>query len=66
MQKNVNNLNTFLANICEMLDIIAISETKVTYGQTLVNVNINGYDFIHCDSTKASEVMIYIKQTLPH
>ena len=50
-----------------MPDIIAISETKITYGQILVNVDINGYDFIHCDSTtKAGGVGIYIKKTLPY
>ena len=50
-----------------MPDIIAIYETKITYGQTLVNVNIDGYDSIHCDSTtKAGGVGIYIKQTLSY
>ena len=50
-----------------MPDIIAISETKITYGQILVNVDINGYEFIHCDSTtKAGGVGIYIKKTLPY
>ena len=66
LQKNTDNLTTFLANISEMPDIIAFSETKITYGQTLVNVNTNGYDFIQCDSTtKADGVGIYIKQALP-
>ena len=58
-------LTTFLANISEMPDIIAISETKITNGQILVNVDINGYDFIHCDSTtKAGGVGIYIKKNV--
>ena len=65
LQKNIDNLTTFLANISEMPDIIAISETKITYGQILVNVDINGYDFIHCDSTtKAGGVGIYIKKNV--
>ena len=50
-----------------MPNIIAISETKITYGQILVNVDINGYDFIRCDSTtKAGGVGIYVKKTLPY
>ena len=50
-----------------MPDIIAISETKITYGQILVNVDINGYDFIHCNSTtKADGIGIYIKKSLPY
>ena len=50
-----------------MPDIIAISETKITNGQILVNVDINGYDFIHCNSsTKAGGVGIYIKKMLPY
>ena len=66
-KKNIDNLTTFLANISEMPDIIAISETKITNGQILVNVDINGYDFIHCNSTtKAGGVRIYIKKTLPY
>ena len=67
LQKNIDNLTTFLANISEMPDIIAISESKITNGQILVNFDINGYDFIHCDSTtKAGGVGIYIKKTLPY
>ena len=48
-----------------MPDIIAISETKITYSQILVNVDINGYDFIHCNSTtNAGGVGIYIKKNV--
>ena len=33
----------------------------------MVNVDITGYDFIHCDSiTKAGEIGFYVKQTLPY
>ena len=50
-----------------MPDIIAASKTKITYGQLIVNVDITGYDFIHCDSiTKAGGVGFYVKQTLPY
>ena len=54
LQKNIDKLITLLANLSETPDIIAISETKITYGQPIVNVDITGHDFIHCDSiTKA-------------
>ena len=60
-------LITLLANFSETLDIIAISETKITYGQPIVNVDITEYDFIYCDSiTKAGGVGFYVKQTLPY
>ena len=56
-----------MANNSEIPDTIAIFETKITYDQTLVNVDINEYDFIHCNgTTKAGGVRIYIKQTLPY
>ena len=38
LQKNIDKLITLLANLSETPDIIAISETKITYGQPIVNV----------------------------
>ena len=67
LQKNIDKLTTLLANLFETPDIIAISETKITYGQLMVNVHISGYNFIHCDSiTKAGGVGFYVEQTLPY
>ena len=67
LQKNIDKLITLLATFSEAPDIIAISETKLTYDQPLVNVDITGYDFIHRTSiTKAGEVDIYIKQNLSY
>ena len=67
LQKNIDKLTTLLANVSETPDIIAISETKITYVQPIVNVDITEYDFIHCDSiTKAGWVGFYVKQTLPY
>ena len=66
LQKNIDKPITVLANLSETPDIIAISETKITYGQPIVNVDITEYDFIHCDGiTKAGRVGFYVKQTLP-
>ena len=62
LQKNIDKLITLLANLFEMSDIIAISETKITYGQPIVNVDITVYGFLHCDSiTKADGVGFYVK-----
>ena len=67
LQKNIDKLTTLLANLSETPDIIAISETKITYGQPIVKVDITGYDFIHCDSIKkAGGVGCYVKQTLSY
>ena len=67
LQKNVDKLTTILADFSETPDIIAISETKITYGQLLVNVDIVGYDLIRCNSvTRAGGVGFYIKQNLTY
>ena len=67
LQNNSDKLTTILANFSETPDIIAISKTRITYGPLLVNVDIAGYDFIHCDSlTKARRVGFYNKQSLPY
>ena len=56
-----------MATSSEAPGIIAISETKITYGQPLVNVDITGYDFIHRVSiTKVGGVGFYIKQNLSY
>ena len=67
LQKNIDQLITRLTTFSEAPNIIAISETKLIYGQPLVNVNITGYDFIHRVSiTKARGVGFYIKQSLSY
>ena len=67
VQKNIDNLITLSATFSETPDIIAISETKLTHGQPLVNVDIIGYNFIHCASiTKAGGVGFYVKQNLSY
>ena len=40
LQKNIDKVIALLANLSETPDIIAISETKITYGQPIVNVDI--------------------------
>ena len=56
-----------MATFCKTPHIIAISETKLTYGQPLMNADITGYDFVHCVSiTKAGGVGFYIKQNLSY
>ena len=67
LQKNIDKLITLLATFSEPPDILAISETKLTHGLPLVNVDVTGYDFIHCASiTKAGGVGFYVKQNLSY
>ena len=67
LQKNIDQLITRLTTFSEAPDIIAISKTKLIYGQPLVNVIITGYDFIHrVGITKARWVGFYIKQSLSY
>ena len=43
---------------------MAISETKIIEGKINRNINLDGYNFIHCDSeTRAGGVGLYIKNT---
>ena len=46
-------------------DIITITETKLTKNQIVANIDIEGYNFIHSDSSsKAGGVGLYIKDSL--
>ena len=48
-----------------MPDVIGITETKLISGQTHTKIDINGYTFLHHDTTtKAGGVAFYIKKTL--
>ena len=45
--------------------IIAITETKLAKNQIVVNIDIEGYNFIHSDSSsKTGGVGLYIKDSL--
>ena len=46
-------------------DIIAITKTKLAKNQIVVNIHIDGYNFIHSDSSsRADGVGLYIKDSL--
>ena len=46
-------------------DIIAITETKLAKNQIVVNIDIEGYNFIHSDSSsRAGGVGLYIKDSI--
>ena len=46
-------------------DIIAITETKLAKNKIVVNIDIEGYNFIHSDSSsRAGGVGLYIKDSL--
>ena len=48
-------------------NIIAITETKLTFNQILINSNLDVRIFLHSDSTsKAGGVSLYIEESIPY
>ena len=46
-------------------DVIAITETKLAKNQIVVNIDIEGYNFVHSDSSsRTGGVGLYIKDAL--
>ena len=67
LQKHINELNSVLASFKNQPEIVAISETKIIEGKINRNINLDGYNFIHCDSvTRAGGIGLYIKNTLAY
>ena len=65
LQKNLDKLTNYILQMKKLPDIIAITETKLTKNQIVVNINIEGYNFIHSDSSsRAGGVGLYIKDSL--
>ena len=50
LQKNFDKLTNYILQIKKLPDIIAITETKLAKNQIVVNIDIEGYNFIHSDS----------------
>ena len=67
LQKHIDELNSVLASFKNQPEIVAISENKIIEGKINRNINLDGYNFIHCGSvTRAGGVGLYIKNTLAY
>ena len=65
LQKNIDALITYVLGLERLPDVIGITKTKLISGQTHTKIDINGYTFLHHDTTtKAGGVAFYIKKTL--
>ena len=67
LQKHIDELNSVLASFKNQPEIVAISETKIIERKINRNIDLDGYNFIQCDSvTRAGGVGLYIKNTLAY
>ena len=67
LQKHIDELRNLLKLLHYSFDIICISETRLYEQSPLVDVNIDGYDFIHKEtSSQCGGVAIYIKSNLEY
>ena len=65
IQKNIDSLNNLLSSFKNQPDIVAISKTKLKKEKINRNFNLDGYTFIHSDSTtNAGSVGLYIKNKI--
>ena len=65
LQKNFDILAYYLSKLEQPLDGMAISATKITKHAQYLNIKLQGYSFLHCDSkTKAGRVAFDIKESL--
>ena len=62
LQRHIDELRTFITILNHPFDILCISETRLYSNDPLVNVEIDGYTFIHKEtSSQCGGVGIYIK-----
>ena len=65
LQKIFDKLTNYVIQMKKLPDIIAIIETKLAKNQIVVDIDIEGYNFIHSDSSsRAGGVGLYIKDSL--
>ena len=63
LQKKFDKLTNYIMK--KLPDIIAITETKLAKNQIVVNIDIEGCNFIHSDSSsRAGGFGLYIKDSL--
>ena len=64
LQKNIDNLNTFLTKFAKPVDIICLSETRLN-DHKLSYCKLSGYSVFYCNSkTKAGETAIFVAHRL--
>ena len=67
MLKNVDKLSHFISELKSYRDVIVITETKLKHDKNYVNINLDGYNFMHSDSkTNAGGAGIYIKDSIEY
>ena len=66
-QKHIHELRTFLSCSNHNFDVICISETRLQEELPIVNVEIEGYEFIHNPTlTRCGGVGMYIKNGIDY
>ena len=67
IQKNFDQLSMILTELQKLPDIIALTETKLSPNQIPTNIDQEGYEFVHCDSSsKSGGVGFYIKKAITY
>ena len=67
IQKNFDQLSMILTELQKLPDIIALTETKLSPNQIPINIELEGYEFVHCDSSfKSESVGFYIKKAITY
>ena len=65
LQKNIDKLTQYILQLKKLPDVIAITETKLNKDLIYNNIDIDGYNFVHSDSTtNAGGVGFYVKNFL--
>ena len=54
IQKNFDQLSMILMELQKLPDIIALTETKLSPNQIPTNIDLEGYEFVRCDSLSKS------------
>ena len=67
LQKHIDELNSVLVFFKNQPEIVAISEIKTIKRKINQNINLDGYNFIHCYSvTRAGGIGLYINNILAY
>ena len=66
LQRHIDELVTLLSLLNHSFDVICVTETRL-HGDPLVNVNIDGYDFVHTPTpSQCGGVGIFVKNTIEY
>ena len=65
LQRHIDDLRSFIFGLKHKFDIICISETRLYEDRSLVNIDLNGYKFVHTPtSARCGGVGMYVKSNL--